>query len=98
MLVYLGSNCPDCPSPEELSATQVETRIRMVLDSAAIPPLGAGLEPLRRGIAGVRVSTSGPVSTAFTILSLVLGSAPHVPCVGHLLHCLLALQRCHWLW
>jgi hypothetical protein len=70
MCVYLGSTCPDRPSPEELIAAEVEIQICKVLDSAAIPPPGAGPNPLRRGITSIRVGTSGPVSAAFTILSL----------------------------
>jgi hypothetical protein len=69
MCVYLGSTCPDRPSPEELIAAEVEIRICKVLDSAAIPPPGAGPNPLRRGITSIRVGTSGPVSAAFTIFS-----------------------------
>jgi hypothetical protein len=34
-----------------------------------IPSPGAGPDPLRRGIASVRVSTLGPISAVFTILS-----------------------------
>jgi hypothetical protein len=65
-----GFTCYDRPSPGELSAAEVETRIHKVLDSAAVPPPGAGPDPLRRGIAIVRVDTSGPVSAAFTIFFL----------------------------
>jgi hypothetical protein len=70
MWAYQGSTCPDCPSPEELSAVDEESQIHKVLDSAAVPPPGASPGPLRRGIISVRVGTSGPISTTFTILSL----------------------------
>jgi hypothetical protein len=70
MWAYQGSTCPDCPSPEELSAVDEETQIHKVLDSAAVPPPGASPGPLRRGIISVRVGTSGPISATFTILSL----------------------------
>jgi hypothetical protein len=46
MWVYPGSTYPDHPSLEELSAAEVETWIRRVLDFIAIPSLGAGLDPL----------------------------------------------------
>jgi hypothetical protein len=69
MWVYLGSSCLDRPSPEDLSAAEVETRIRQVLDSTVVPLRSAGPDPLRRGIASVRVSTLGPISAAFMILS-----------------------------
>jgi hypothetical protein len=55
MWAYLGSTCPDSPSPGELSTTEVETWIHKVLDSAVVPPPGAGPNPLQRGIASVRV-------------------------------------------
>jgi hypothetical protein len=48
----------------------VETQIRKVLDFAAFPRPGASPGPLRRGIASIRVGTSGSVSATFTILSL----------------------------
>jgi hypothetical protein len=67
--MYLGPSCLDHPSPEELSAAEVEARIRKVLDSTIIPSHGAGSDPLRRGITSVRVSTLGPISAAFVILS-----------------------------
>jgi hypothetical protein len=67
---YLGSSCPDRPSPEELSAVKVETQISKVLNSTSVQPPGTGPNPLRRGIASVSVGTSGPVSITFTILSL----------------------------
>jgi hypothetical protein len=70
MWAYPGSTCPDRPSLEELDMTEVETQICKVLDSAVVLPLGAGPDPLRRGIASVRVSTTGLVFVAFTILSL----------------------------
>jgi hypothetical protein len=70
MWAYLGSTCPDRPSPEELSTVVIETRNHKDLDSTAVSPPGAGPDPLQRGIANVRVNTSGPVSVAFTILSL----------------------------
>jgi hypothetical protein len=61
---------PDRSSPEELSLMEFETQIHMVLDSATVPPPGAGHDPLRRGIASVSIGTSGPISAAFIILSL----------------------------
>jgi hypothetical protein len=47
MWAYLGSSCLDRPSPEELSAVEVEARIHKVLDSAVIPSHGVGPDPLR---------------------------------------------------
>jgi hypothetical protein len=69
MWAYQRSTCPDHPSPEEMSAVEVETRIHKVLGATVVLPPGAGPDPLRRGIATIRVGTSGPVSTVFTILS-----------------------------
>jgi hypothetical protein len=46
MSVHPGSTYPDHPSPEEQSAAEVETRIHKVLDSIAVPPPGAGPDPL----------------------------------------------------
>jgi hypothetical protein len=69
MWAYPGSSCLYHNSPEELSAAEVESQIYKVLDSAIIPSHGAGPDPLRRGIASVRVSTLGPVSVALAILS-----------------------------
>jgi hypothetical protein len=69
MWAYPRSSYLDHPSPEELSAAEVEARIHKVLDSTVIPSHGAGPDTLRRGIGSVRVSTLGPVSVAFTILS-----------------------------
>jgi hypothetical protein len=68
MWAYPGSSCPDRPSPEELSTREVETGIHKVLDSVVILSPDVGPDPLQRGIASVRVSTIGPVSTAFVIL------------------------------
>jgi hypothetical protein len=48
---------------------EVEARIRKVLDLGVIPTPSADPVPLRRGITSVRVSTLGPVSTTFMILS-----------------------------
>jgi hypothetical protein len=70
MWLYSRSSSPDHPSSEELSAVEVEARIRKVLDTGVIPSPGAGPNPLHRGITSVRVSTLGPVSMAFAILSL----------------------------
>jgi hypothetical protein len=49
---------------------EVEARIRKVLNLGVITTPGAAPVPLWRGIASVRVSTLGPISMAFTILSL----------------------------
>jgi hypothetical protein len=46
MWAYQRSTCPDRPSPEELSAVEVETRIHKVLGVAIVPPPGAGSNPL----------------------------------------------------
>jgi hypothetical protein len=46
MWAYPGSNCPDRPSPEELSAVEVETRVCKVLDSTIILSPGDGPNPL----------------------------------------------------
>jgi hypothetical protein len=70
MWAYPESTFPDCPSPEELSTAEEETRIRKVPDFTAIPSLGAGPDALQRGIPSIRVGTSDSVSAASTILSL----------------------------
>jgi hypothetical protein len=69
MWVYPGSSCPDRPSLKELSVVQVEARIRKVLDSAATPSPGTGPDPIRRGVASVRLSTLESIATDFMILS-----------------------------
>jgi hypothetical protein len=65
MWTYLGLSCPNRPSAEELSAAEVKARIHKVLDLEVNPNPG----PIQRGIASIRVSTSGLVSAAFTIIS-----------------------------
>jgi hypothetical protein len=69
MWVYPGSNCPDRPSPKELSVGEVEAQMCKVLDSAIISSPSVGPDTLQRGITSVRVSTLALVSAAFTILS-----------------------------
>jgi hypothetical protein len=69
MWAYLGPRCLDRLCPEELSAFEVKTWIRKVLDSSVILSPGSSPDPLRRGIASVRISTLGRVSAAFVILS-----------------------------
>jgi hypothetical protein len=49
---------------------EVETQIRKVLDSTDVLPPGASPDPLERGIASIKVGTSGPVSATFTIIFL----------------------------
>jgi hypothetical protein len=70
MWTYPRQSCPDRPPSKELSAAEVETQIHKFLDLGVIPSPDAGHVPLWRGIASVRVSTLGPVSVAFAILSL----------------------------
>jgi hypothetical protein len=69
MWMYPGLGCPNRPSSEERSATEVEAWIDKVLDLEVNPNFGAGPVPLRRGISSVMVSTLGPISVAFAILS-----------------------------
>jgi hypothetical protein len=69
MWTYLGPSCLERPSSEELNAVEGEARIHKVLDLAVSLTLSAGPVPLRRGINSVRVSTLGPISTVFLILS-----------------------------
>jgi hypothetical protein len=69
MWTYPRLSYPDRPSSEELSAVEVEARIRKVLDFEVILTPGAGPILLQGGIASVRVSTLGPVAMAFVILS-----------------------------
>jgi hypothetical protein len=66
MWAYPWSTYPDRPSLEELSVARWKPRFAR----SWTLPLGAGPDPLRRGITSIRVGTSGPISTAFTILSL----------------------------
>jgi hypothetical protein len=61
MWMYLGQRYPNHPSSEELSAVEVESQIRKVLDLGVNLTPGVGPVPLLRGITSVRVSTSGPV-------------------------------------
>jgi hypothetical protein len=67
--MYPGSSYLDCPSPEELSAMEVDAWIHRVLDLRVSPNPRVGPVPLWKGIASTRVSTLGPVSAAFVILS-----------------------------
>jgi hypothetical protein len=69
MWAYPGPNCLDRLYPKELSTTEVETWIRKVLDSSVILSPGSGPDPFQRGITSIRVSTLGPISVAFSILS-----------------------------
>jgi hypothetical protein len=48
---------------------EVEAWIRKVLDSAVILSPSVSPDPLRRGNTSISISTLGPVSMAFTILS-----------------------------
>jgi hypothetical protein len=48
---------------------EVVTQIHKVLDLGVSPDPGVGTAPLRRGIASARVSTLGPISVTFMILS-----------------------------
>jgi hypothetical protein len=69
MWTYPGLSCPDHPISEELSVVEVEAWIHKVLDLGVNPTPSACPVPLWRGIASVMVSTLGPVSVAFAILS-----------------------------
>jgi hypothetical protein len=69
MWAYLGSSSLNRSSPEELSAAEVEAQIHRVIDFIVNPLRGASSDPFRRGNASVSVSTLGPVSASFTILS-----------------------------
>jgi hypothetical protein len=69
MWAYSGSSCPDRPSSEELSATEVEARMHKALDLRVILIPSVDPIPIRRGITSARVSTLGPISVAFMILS-----------------------------
>jgi hypothetical protein len=66
---YPGSSCPDSPTSEELIAVEVEAGIHIVLDLSVMHTHDAGPIPLGSGIASIRDSTLGPISTAFVILS-----------------------------
>jgi hypothetical protein len=72
MGMYLGPCCPDRASSEELSTMEVDARIHKVLDLGVSPDLRVRPVPLQRGIASARVSTLGPVSAAFVILSFTV--------------------------
>jgi hypothetical protein len=69
MGMYPGPSYPDHPTSEELSVMEVDPQIHKVLDLGVNPKPGPSPVPLCRGIASVRVSTSGPVLVAFAILS-----------------------------
>jgi hypothetical protein len=69
MWLYLGPSCPDRPSSEELSATEINTRIYKAMDLGANPNLGAGLAPLQEGVASTRVSMLRHVLVAHAIQS-----------------------------
>jgi hypothetical protein len=69
MGMYPGPSYPDHPTSEELSVMEVDSQIHKVLDLGVNPKPGPDPIPLCRGVASVRVSTSGPVLVAFAILS-----------------------------
>jgi hypothetical protein len=69
MGMYPGPSCPDRSSHEELSAAEVDARIHKVVDLGSNPNHRVSPVPLRRGVTSARVSTLGPVSVAFKILS-----------------------------
>jgi hypothetical protein len=69
MWMYPGPSCPDHPSSEELSAVEVHSWIHKVLDLGVNLNPRAGPTPLQGGVASDRVSTLGPISVAFMILS-----------------------------
>ncbi len=58
MWMYPGPSSPDHPSSEELSAVEINTQMRKVLDLGANPNSGAGPVPLQEGVASTRVSIS----------------------------------------
>jgi hypothetical protein len=70
MWAYPRPRCLDHLGPEELSATEVETRMHKVLDSSIILSPDSGLDHLRRGITSVWASTLGPIYATFMILSI----------------------------
>jgi hypothetical protein len=69
MWLYPGLSYNDRPSFEELSVAKVEAQMHKVLDLRVNLNSSADLVPLWRGITSVRVSTLGPISVAFMILS-----------------------------
>jgi hypothetical protein len=69
MWLYPGLSCPDRPSIEELSAAEVDSWVHKVLDLGVNLNPGAGPAPLQDGVARPRVSTLGPVSAAYVILT-----------------------------
>jgi hypothetical protein len=68
MWLYPGPSCHDRPS-EELSTTDVDSRVYKVLDLGVNLNPRAGPAPLLEGVANARVCTLDPVLTTFTILS-----------------------------
>jgi hypothetical protein len=56
MWLYPGPSCPNHPSFEELSAAEINTRIRTVLDLEANLTSGIGPIPLQEWVANTRVS------------------------------------------
>jgi hypothetical protein len=60
---------PGHPPSNELSTTEVDSRIHRGLNLGVNPSPGAGPSPLQKWVANARVSTLGPVLVAYAILS-----------------------------
>jgi hypothetical protein len=69
MWLYPGPSCLNRPSPEELSVAQVDSWIHKVLDLGVNLNPRADPVPLQEGVDSARVSTLGPISAAYVILS-----------------------------
>jgi hypothetical protein len=69
MWLYSGPSYPDCPFSEKLSAAEVDAWIHKVLDLRGKLNPRAGLAPLPGELASTKVSTLGPISVAFMIIS-----------------------------
>jgi hypothetical protein len=67
--LYLGPCCSDRPSSKALSMVEVYSRIHKVLDLGVNLNPRASPAPLQEGVTSARVTTLGPISVAYAILS-----------------------------
>jgi hypothetical protein len=68
-VVVSRPSCSNRPCSEELSTVEVNSQIHKVMDLGINPNPKASPAPLQEGVASARVSTIGPISTAYMILS-----------------------------
>jgi hypothetical protein len=78
MGVYPRPNCPNHPSPEELSMVEVDAQIHKLLDLGVSPNPGVGHVPLQR--LSQFWGTNTLLVAFLTVCSLILAKM-HFPCI-----------------